>query len=334
MVLVLLRHGGEAAPLYRVGWTGVDLFFVLSGFLVGGLLFSERLRMGEVAVGRFLVRRGFKIYPAFWVMVAVTVAMAWFRDEPVRPLAVVSELLFLQNYGPGLWVSTWSLAVEEHFYLLLALAFVLWGRGGFRFPAGRVPALILIGMALVFIARCLTQWLVPQELKLTLWGSHIRLDGLMFGALLAYYHHHHRPALAAFVRRWRTPLALAAAALLSTPFLADATGMFMRTLGFTLIYLGYGAVLLLMVHGAALTAWPWRVMAFTGQHSYGIYLWHLPIGAYLHEPIMAGRASDRGSLIIYLSLAIVGGIVLSRLIEVPFLHLRDRYFPARSSAAV
>lgn len=81
---------------------GVDLFFVLRGFLVSGLLFDELAKKGNVRPLRFLIRRGFKIYPAFWLMIALTVA---FRTS-VRPLAVVCELLFLQNYGPGLWVPT------------------------------------------------------------------------------------------------------------------------------------------------------------------------------------------------------------------------------------
>jgi peptidoglycan/LPS O-acetylase OafA/YrhL len=194
--------------------------------------------------------------------------------------------------------------------------------------------LVVSVILLVFIGRCLTQWLVPAQLKLTVWGSHIRLDGLLLGALLAYYHHFQRSALASFVRRWRWSLVVGAALLLTTPFLADATGMFTRTVGFSFIYLGYAAVMLLMVHGTELRAWPWRAIAFVGQHSYGIYLWHLPIGEWFHEPFVAGWAPGPGSLALYLVFALAGGIALSRLIEVPFLHLRDRYFPARSSAPV
>ncbi len=127
--LVLGRHMG-AVPLdvpfvaqsaldlwLRVGWIGVDLFFVLSGFLVSGLLFREYGRLGEVHAGRFLVRRGLRIYPAFYAFLLST-AIA---TGTIGTRQFVAEAAFVQNYIPGLWDHTWSLAVEEHFYFLLAL---------------------------------------------------------------------------------------------------------------------------------------------------------------------------------------------------------------------
>src|SRR5204863_7752623 len=87
IVLVLGRHmvpcpshtnawlGRLTSIWQRGGWIGVDLFFVLSGFLVSGLLFREYQRHGSVDVVRFLIRRGFKIYPGFWVLLGATVAL-------------------------------------------------------------------------------------------------------------------------------------------------------------------------------------------------------------------------------------------------------------------
>src|SRR5204862_6174289 len=133
IVLVLGRHmvpcpsntnawlGRLTTIWQRGGWIGVDLFFVLSGFLVSGLLFREYQRHGSVNVSRFLVRRGFKIYPGFWVLLAVTVAFRIAVGAPVPQRQLMGEGLFVQNYMGGLWNNTWSLAVEEHFYLLLAL---------------------------------------------------------------------------------------------------------------------------------------------------------------------------------------------------------------------
>ena len=90
----------------RGGWIGVDLFFVLSGFLVSGLLFCEHQRTGRVEVGRFLVRRGWKIYPPFWLFIAFTLAIPFlFHQRPPAPVtasAVTAELLFYQNYVSGL----------------------------------------------------------------------------------------------------------------------------------------------------------------------------------------------------------------------------------------
>src|SRR5207248_2040034 len=109
----------------RGGWLGVDLFFVLSGFLVSGLLFREQEKFGTIQAKRFLIRRGFKIYPAFWLLIVVTQAAALVGPPHRFRASTVTELLFLQNYSSSLWNHTWSLAVEEHFYFLLVMLFVL-----------------------------------------------------------------------------------------------------------------------------------------------------------------------------------------------------------------
>ena len=103
--LVLGRHlhlPTDASPILetwkRGGWVGVDLFFVLSGFLVSSLLFKEYIRQGSVDVGRFLIRRGFKIYPAFWCMLTFTLTVQNMQGTPPTRQCLFGELLFLQNY--------------------------------------------------------------------------------------------------------------------------------------------------------------------------------------------------------------------------------------------
>ena len=97
------------------GWIGVDLFFVLSGFLVSGILFREHQRHGTIDIKRFFIRRGLKIYPAFWFFFVISLFI-----KPTAELSqIFGELLFLQNYLGKMWMHSWSLAVEEHFYILL-----------------------------------------------------------------------------------------------------------------------------------------------------------------------------------------------------------------------
>ena len=84
------------------GWTGVDLFFVLSGFLIGGLLFAEAKKTNRIRVGRFLYRRGMKIYPAYYVLFLATIAFKLAFHQPMRLRAVLAEAFFLQNYLGGL----------------------------------------------------------------------------------------------------------------------------------------------------------------------------------------------------------------------------------------
>ena len=125
ILLVLGRHFDIFEPWHLGGWSGVDLFFVLSGFLISGLLFTEFKSAGQIRVGRFLIRRGFKIYPPFYALTALTVAIKLLHDGNLRVSELLSDLFYLQSYIPGLWDHTWSLAVEEHFYLALPLVLIV-----------------------------------------------------------------------------------------------------------------------------------------------------------------------------------------------------------------
>ena len=77
VVLVMIHHAGISPFFTRVGWIGVDLFFVLSGFLISGLLFSEYQRRGSIDFKRFFIRRGLKIYPAFYVFLLLTAMVSY-----------------------------------------------------------------------------------------------------------------------------------------------------------------------------------------------------------------------------------------------------------------
>jgi len=122
IILVLIRHSSITQFLVNIGWIGVDLFFVLSGFLVSGLLFKEYKVYGELNIKRFLIRRGFKIYPLFYVAAIPYILIKISESTFSLPL-LLGDLFFLQNYVSNwgyLYAAGWSLAVEEHFYLGIA----------------------------------------------------------------------------------------------------------------------------------------------------------------------------------------------------------------------
>ncbi len=125
------------------GWIGVDLFFVLSGFLVSSLLFREYQKFGAVNIKRFLIRRGFKIYPAFWLFLISSLIMYWCLGIQLNSVQVLGELTFLQNYLGGIWAHTWSLAVEEHFYIGLALLVTFLISADRTNPFRRIPYFFL-----------------------------------------------------------------------------------------------------------------------------------------------------------------------------------------------
>ena len=129
ILLVLGHHFIHYHHWAKVGWIGVDLFFVLSGFLISGLLFSEYKRNGQIDIQRFILRRGLKIWPAYYVLVIVTaiisMLVAHARGVPFPSHEVAVSAIFVRNFfgndGFNYLAHSWSLAVEEHFYLMLPL---------------------------------------------------------------------------------------------------------------------------------------------------------------------------------------------------------------------
>lgn len=347
VLLVIFHHGvhgrllaGWPEPaaaiarfLGRGGWIGVDLFFVLSGFLVTGLLFSEYRRRQAVDPIRFLVRRGFKIYPAFYALLAFTIGKAileGLRLDEVSWGNVAAEVFFVQNYFHGVLPHTWSLAVEEHFYLLAALVLWLMARRGGADPFRRIPALFGVLAVLCLGARLFATAAVPgYDAYVHLFPTHLRLDGLAFGVLLSYLFHFHRPWLDR-AAGGRTALLAAAGLVMLLPafiFQHDVTPA-IRGEGVTAFYVGSGfLVLALVLHPPAASA-PVRAAAYLGRHSYSIYLWHMTVivnvWRFAGEPGVTTPL--RFAAMVALSLGV--GVAAAKLVELPFLGLRDRLFPA------
>jgi peptidoglycan/LPS O-acetylase OafA/YrhL len=162
VLLVFCRHSEGALLVSRFGWAGVDLFFVLSGFLVTGLLFHEYKQTRSIRAGRFLLRRGFKIYPQFYFFLAASIALKFYFGEAPTLSSFAAEAAFAQNYAEGVWAHTWSLGVEEHFYLLL-IAAIIWlaGRGGEN-PFAVLPKMAGLLSLGILTARVITWRLQPQ----------------------------------------------------------------------------------------------------------------------------------------------------------------------------
>lgn len=321
----------------RGGWIGVDLFFVLSGFLVSGLLFREHEKHGSILAFRFLIRRGFKIYPGFWVLIGVTVVFAILQHHPIHPHTVASELLFLQNYRSAAWPHTWSLAVEEHFYLLLVI-FLFWlsTRKQEKNPFTIIP-MAFMSLAIVCLTlRVLTAIHLGKTGALANHGvsryfcaTHLRIDSLFFGVLLSYFYHYNNRAFLERIVRWRVWLIALGILFLAPAFIFQLeTTPFMYTAGPTMLYLGGGALL------CGLLAWQWpgsaaiRSLAYMGSHSYSVYLWHVPVlytAAHWFQP----AESWFYYFTIYLAGAVSFGIIMAVVVEFPMLKLRDRWFPSR-----
>jgi peptidoglycan/LPS O-acetylase OafA/YrhL len=345
VLLVIGRHAHvpydgwspHVAPLMnawvRGGWVGVDLFFVLSGFLVSGLLFEEYRRTRRIDLGRFFFRRGMKIYPAFYVLLAATIGQTVLRKDSgsISLEAVVAELLFVQNYFQGVAWHTWSLAVEEHFYVLCALLIAglcRWVRKDDPFQL--MPSIFIGVAALSLGARVINGLVLPYSIRTHLFATHLRLDGLMFGVCLAYCHQFHRNVLEDWFGGRRLLAALVGSALLIPAFWFQLETTFLiYTIGLTAFYLGSG----LLVIAAVLCRPPKMASvngaALLGRHSYSIYLWHVTVLSVCEQGFAALGWPSRSFLAFLISLvgSLVVGVAMGRLIEAPVLKLRERVAP-------
>jgi len=285
--LVLGAHM-YAFPLWKdAGWIGVDLFFVLSGFLVSGLLFSEFVKHGRISVGRFFVRRAFKIYPAFICMLTATLLIEVCRGSPISPSKWLAEVFFVQNYFPSVYGHTWSLAVEVHFYLVLAF-FLLWAsqRDSSDTDPFRVivPAAVAVSLAALALRVATAAYSRAGAFNVRdyMCPAHLRLDSFMTGVLISYWYHFHNYRFLDFARRRRWAILSTSCLLLAPVVVLGAANTFVYTAGYTCLYLGFGGILVyclgLPPRGSAGPV-PLRLAAAAvgsvGFYSYGIYLWHL-----------------------------------------------------------
>lgn len=342
VLLVLGRHLHlPAAPHFALqawqtgGWVGVDLFFVLSGFLVSGLLYREYQSDQSVDLKRFIIRRGFKIYPAFYAMIGCTilVRLGTGQTMPVRQIA--GELLFFQNYLGGLWSHTWSLAVEEHFYIGMAMLCLVLLRRKRRTaddsdPFRCIPAIFFAIASLCLILR-ITNLFVFESYshKWFLFGTHIRIDSLMFGVFISYLWHFRN--LEKRIEGVGTVTLIGAGTGLLLPAFIFPLEQYklVSVLGVILFYAGSGALLLAAIRLRDSKQCVLMLGGALGAASYSIYLWHMPVATW--GWMLVKKVYRFEGWVWYFSFYMIGslmfGWLMNKMLEWPALRMRDRLFP-------
>lgn len=331
---VLFRHSHLPADnlLVKSGWAGVDLFFVLSGFLVSRILFLEFQKTGKVNGGRFLLRRGLKIYPTFYLFLALSLPYWIFVWKAAAPLPnILAEVFFLQSYLPPLWGHTWSLAVEEHFYFALILVSWLAYKLGFLGKKQFMLPLLIGFWALAFYLRwdfVYTNKAAGAEMFI-FFKSHLRMEGLIVGVVFSYVYHFFQ-VLPEWIRKYRLVLLPIGIACALPPFLLVGGTYWISAYGYSLMYIGFASLLAVGIttrfdrfSALPVMGWAFRLVCFIGLHSYAIYVWHLFSRALADRSglEMAGMESY------YFAGSLILGLIASIVIEKPVLTLRDRWFP-------
>ncbi len=322
------------------GFLGVDIFYVLSGFLISTILLAERDKTGRLSIAAFYSRRVLRLFPALAVMlVCVVVAAAIIPDQPWgQPtlLALPWVVLYVGNWNAAFFPQrmplgalghTWSLAVEEQFYLLwpVILGFVLR-----RFKNRSRVALVLLLVALVeMLYRYLALTHFGFGFLRVFYGTDTASDGLLLGCALAFY---------LDGRGWRpfTPKVRKALNLMTVAAAAGLTLMIMRLsfLSERSISLGIsGAVICTSIIVLNLVTKPlpplrWilasRPFVWVGRRSYGIYLWVTPM-IFLVQPLGTHDLGLYPYTGLVLLAAMVAAAVSYRIVELPFLRKKIRF---------
>jgi peptidoglycan/LPS O-acetylase OafA/YrhL len=360
ILIVLLHHFESILPgsnlalnlikaTFYMGWSGVDLFFVLSGFLITGILVDTK--QAKNYFSSFYARRILRIFPLYYGVLTLIVFMAraFYRPAFDNILPLRSDQIYYFFYLNNWWVLLkdkwhaniighfWSLAVEEQFYLL-------WPMCVWLIPRRHLLRVALFGCGLALVLRiALVKAYGPSHAIDQ--NTFTRMDALLAGACCAMVVR--SESLIAKVKAWLTPaMWIAAAGVLAIVFLAGEmwqAGVYMETVGFSLLSVGYSALVLraYLEQGRPsraqkiFTSAPLRAM---GKYSYGIYVWHVPIlwmaMPFVPDSFGVGRNPLTSALwfVALIGISFVMAATSYDLFESPFLRLKSRFSPQFDSA--
>ena len=333
----VILGGGEPRLWKWIGWMGVDLFFVLSGFLIVGQLLAEVHTGGKIRFGRFYLRRFLRIQPSYFVILAVFYGTnALGTGEPLPPF--IWSAFLVQNFLP-IFSSldfTWSLCVEEHFYLLApALVALAWRSGK---PA-RWCVVLLVGGFLAQIAVRALGWQahgldqrpypMPADSFVPYFKTWFRLDGLLVGAALASVKEF-RPGI--WVRWADRPgrvflLSLVMLVPAALTFHSDGGAWGAVVFGYSALALGFGA-LLVSVSGPKSWAGV-RELPGAGalaRLAYALYLCNDPVLKGVRSLLATWGLPADGpeGIVLAVGSLLLSAILLHHGVERPFLALRSR----------
>ena len=338
--LSIFGHPSWLPDRVKFGWTGVDLFFVLSGFLIASQLFAEIRVTGKIAYKDFFLKRSFRILPAFWFIILIYFTIPFFHEkESLAPLW--KYLTFTQNFGLdpkdyGTFSHGWSLCVEEHFYFLLPIT--LLAICYFRKLRYAYWLLIVLFISGFFIRHYayVHQYtpIIDAPDSVYLWFKYIyypsynRFDGLIAGVSIAALYQF-TPRLWARISGYgNLTLVSGLLILVLAYFVCDNGQSYTASVfGFPLVAMGYGFLVMAAISPTCiLYKWTSKTTTFIATLSYAIYLSHKGV-IHITQSLIAGQTIDLNSnlmLLISMVSCVLAAWLLHIVIEKPFMNLRKK----------
>ena len=324
-LIVFVAHAG--LDWIVPGRFGVDIFFLLSGYLITFLLIREYSSTGSISLRHFYMRRALRIFPPMYAILGCTLLLLWFSHQMagITWAGVSSQLFYYQNYffRPGIIPELgplWSLAVEEHFYIFFPPLMVLLLARSENYRDIAKALLVLCGLILAW--RCCVVAFMPEGMRWARDASDTRADSILYGCVLAFLQQ--TPLSDSIFQRKRLERYIIPACL-GTLLLTFAVrnSIFRETIRYTLQGLAIAPLLYYVVHypetyvGKLLNT---RVLSYVGVLSYSLYLLHavvlLQMGRVVHGALAVGLLS--------LPVTIALGVLTRVLIEKPAEKLRSK----------
>jgi peptidoglycan/LPS O-acetylase OafA/YrhL len=334
------------------GWMGVDMFFVISGFLITSLLLAEREQTGHIGLGNFYVRRTLRIWPAYYLLVAITLAIGLLPQvAPGLVQGTLSERILRTIVWPATYLTnayvayngsedvtllhSWSLALEEQFYLLWPAVLILAGR--------RAVHLVVTTIVAITAWRLWLTFHIPAgipAMRRIFYAPDTRMDVLLYGVLVAFAVR--SDACKTWVTRWLSRSWVLGALALAFAVVVYAcnrwSGWFGNSLGYgcsAAILAGWLAYLVVVRPAGPLRWLEWRPIAYVGKISYGVYLFHSGVidalRGLMAEPVSVGGKVLYAVAVYGLS---IGVAALSyKYFESPILKLKSRFVAGTAPVA-
>lgn len=322
----------------KFGWTGVDLFFVLSGFLISYQLFAQIKQGKNISFKQFFLKRFFRIVPAFLITIGIYFCFPFFREKESLP-SLWKFLTFTQNFGLnlkdfGTFSHAWSLCVEEHFYLFLPLILItLQFTKVIKKSYWLLIALFLLGFAIrLYSFNNLYFPNIENKNSWLYWYQYIyyptynRLDGLLVGVSIAGIYQFLPRTWSEISKYGNLFIILSFVVLTWAYFICYDQMTFNASIfGFPLIAIGYGFMVIGAVSPTSfLYKWNSIVTTFIASISYVMYLTHKGVIHMTHQLLKDFKIDYNLMLLTCIATCVGFAYLLHLTIEKPFMKLRNR----------